>query len=102
MTVTQLPKPQPTLSDRLSRASERLLQKAKKDPKYGRLITPLLRLASGLGAPTTFRVDKSDAEIRTMIDTGIEVLSMLRDNDPTSDDPTAVVVYAELFGTDTP
>ena len=37
-----------------------------------------------------------------MIDTGIEVLSMLRDNDPTSDDPTAVVVYAELFGTDTP
>ena len=37
-------------------------------------------------------------DIENMIDTAIEVLGMIRDGDPTTDDPAAAEIYQELFG----
>lgn len=33
-----------------------------------------------------------------MLDTGIELLGMIRDGDPNSEDPKAREIYNELFG----
>jgi hypothetical protein len=40
----------------------------------------------------------TEEELENMLDTGIELLGMIRDGDPNTDDSEARAIYQELFG----
>jgi hypothetical protein len=61
----------------------------------GFLFQSLLRMAKGMGFSPTFNMSHDEA--KEWLDTGIEVMRMIRDGDSNSNDDRARRVYSDLF-----
>ena len=87
------------LNKRLELAWNNVQLFVKKDKKYGTLAGPLLQGLALMGLRPKFD-DMNDAEVIGMINTAVEVLCMIRDDDPESEDERAREIYRTLFTSD--
>ena len=62
------------------------------------MLSSLLRMSQGLGFSIPDFNNYTEEELGDLIDTGIEVLGMVRDGDSESDDPRAREIYQHFFG----
>lgn len=62
------------------------------------MLSSVLRMTSGLGFNLPKLDDYSEDELVSLMDTGIELLGMIRDGDSNTDDPRAREIYQHLFG----
>ena len=84
------------LSDRLSQGWSNLRKVLTSDQKFGRTVSSLLLIAKAGGFNPKFD-DLNEAEAKQMLTTGIEVLRMIRNNNPNSEDKRARDIYSTLI-----
>jgi hypothetical protein len=62
------------------------------------MLSSVLRMTSGLGFSIPDINEYSEEELISLLDTGIELLGMIRDGDTDTDDPRAREIYRQLIG----
>lgn len=62
------------------------------------MLSSVLRMTAGLGFNLPNLDTYSEEELESLMDTGIELLGMIRDGDSNTDDPRAREIYQHLFG----
>lgn len=62
------------------------------------MLSSLLRMSQGMGFSIPDLNSYTEEELEDLLDTGIELLGMIRDGDSNTDDPRAREIYQHFFG----